>query len=265
MTAYGAVLSARFRTLLQYRGAALAGVATRLFWGLIRVMIFEAFYRSSPVQQPIHISEMVTYIWLGQAFLALLPAIGAVDVELRTMIRSGTVAYELLRPVDLYTLWYSRVLAGRLAPTVLQAPLVLLFAAVVFKVGPPPSFASGAAWALSTLAAILLSTAITTLVSLSLLWTLSGEGISRVIPPLSYALSGLLVPVPLCPGWVQAVLNFLPFVGLVDAPFRLYMGHLPPEAAFGVVLHQLAWSAVLVLFGRWLLGRAARRLVVQGG
>lgn len=265
MTAYTAVLSARFRTLLQYRGAALAGVGTRLFWGLIRVMIFDAFYRSSPAQQPIGIGEMVAYIWLGQAFLAVLPAIGAVDGELRAMIRSGTVAYELLRPVDLYTFWYSRVMAGRLAPTVLQAPLVLLFAAVVFRFGPPPSAASGLAWAAATVAALLLSTAITTLVSLSLLWTLSGEGVSRIIPPLSYALSGLLVPVPLCPGWVQAILNFLPFVGLVDLPFRLYLGHLPPEAVLAVVAHQLAWTAGLVLFGRWLLARAARRLVVQGG
>ncbi|MDT7580304.1 MAG: hypothetical protein QOK35_1568, partial [Pseudonocardiales bacterium] len=34
MKPYWAVLSARFRTLLQYRAAAMAGVGTRVFWGL---------------------------------------------------------------------------------------------------------------------------------------------------------------------------------------------------------------------------------------
>jgi len=47
MQPYLAILSARFRTLLQYRVAGLAGIGTQLFWGLIRVMIFDAFYRST--------------------------------------------------------------------------------------------------------------------------------------------------------------------------------------------------------------------------
>ncbi len=51
-TAYCAILSARFRMLLQYRAAAFAGFVTQLFWGLIRVMIFSAFYRSSNAPQP---------------------------------------------------------------------------------------------------------------------------------------------------------------------------------------------------------------------
>jgi ABC-type uncharacterized transport system permease subunit len=29
--------------------------------------------------------------------------------------------------------------------------------------------------------------------------------------------------------------------------------------------HQLLWTAILVLVGRWLLSRALRRVVVQGG
>ena len=44
---YLSIFSAKFRTLLQYRAAALAGCGTQLFWGVIRMMIFEGFYRSS--------------------------------------------------------------------------------------------------------------------------------------------------------------------------------------------------------------------------
>lgn len=59
---YVAVLSARFRMLLQYRTAAIAGFATQLFWGLIRVMIFEAFYRNAVGPLPMSFGEVVSYV-----------------------------------------------------------------------------------------------------------------------------------------------------------------------------------------------------------
>ena len=109
MRPYFAILSARFRTLLQYRVAALAGIGTQLFWGLIRVMIFDAFYRSTTAPQPMTYAEVVTYIWLGQAMLRFLP--WDVEGDARQMMRTGGVAYELLRPLDLYALWFCRSLA----------------------------------------------------------------------------------------------------------------------------------------------------------
>ena len=100
MKPYLAIFGARFRTQLQYRAAAWAGTGTRIFWGLIRVMIFQAFYQSSSASQPISLPDMITYLWLGQAFLTLIPFSSA-DSEVRSMVRTGTVAYELLRPKKL--------------------------------------------------------------------------------------------------------------------------------------------------------------------
>ena len=44
---YRAVVSARYRMLLQYRAAAFAGLVTQCFWGAIRLMIVAAFYAAS--------------------------------------------------------------------------------------------------------------------------------------------------------------------------------------------------------------------------
>ena len=114
MKPYWSIFSARFRLLLQYRSAAAAGVATQFFWGLIRVMIFQAFYENSTGDVPMSLEQVVAYVWLGQGFLLLLPFRG--DGEVHAMIRSGNVAYELLRPVGLYGLWYAREVASRIAP-----------------------------------------------------------------------------------------------------------------------------------------------------
>ena len=73
MRPYWAIFSARCRVLLQYRAAAFAGFATQLFWGLMRVMIFTAFYHSTSEVQPMSLRETIIYIWLGQAMFVLMP------------------------------------------------------------------------------------------------------------------------------------------------------------------------------------------------
>ena len=263
MRGYLALTAARFRVLLQYRAAAIAGIVTQLFWGLIRMMIFDAFYRSSHAAQPLSRADTITYIWLGQALLGFLP--WSAESDIRTMIRTGTVAYELVRPLDLYTLWYSRALANRVAPTLLRAVPLFVVAGLFLGLHAPPSLASGAGWALCTGGAVLLGSAFGTLITISLLWTVSGEGIARFVPSFVYVLSGMLVPLPLLPAWSQPILNALPFRDLVDAPFRVYLGHIPPSQVALVLAHQLAWTVAIVALGRFLMAHATRRLVVQGG
>ncbi|MEA5544553.1 ABC-2 family transporter protein, partial [Limnoraphis robusta CCNP1324] len=121
-----AIVAARFQMLLQYRAAALAGFATQLFWGAIKVMVFVAFFEFAPAPQPMSLPEILVYIWLGQALLALLP--WNVDPEIAGHVRTGAVAYELLRPLNLYGFWFARTLAFRAAPTLLRMVPMLLFA-----------------------------------------------------------------------------------------------------------------------------------------
>jgi len=260
---YRALLSAQMRSLLQYRAAAVAGIATQLFFGLIMVMIFEAFYRSTTTPMPMSLRETVAYVWLGQAMLGMFP--WNVDPEIRQQIRTGGVAYELLRPVDLYGLWYARAMARRTAPTLLRAVPMFIVAGLFLGLQAPPTWQCAAAWAAATLGALLLSCAITTLLAITLMWTISGEGITLLTISVVSFMSGLYVPLPFFPDWLADVADVLPFRGLADIPFRLYLGHIPPRDSLPLLAHQLIWAGALILLGRLLLSRGRRRLVVQGG
>ena len=263
MRPYLAILRTRFLLLLQYRAAALAGLCTQIFFGFVRVMILTAFVAARPGSSPMSVPQLVTYVWLGQAMLTLLP--WSLDNELRAMIRSGAVAYELLRPVDLYGVWFFRCVAQRLAPMLLRAVPMFVIAISFFGMGLPDSVGAGVAWAVATVASVLLAAALTTVMTITLMWTVAGEGAARLLPALAYFGCGLVIPIPMFPEWARRVLDFLPFRGIMDAPFRLYSGHIRPEDAVWVVGHQLAWTVGLVVLGRWMLGRGLRRLVVQGG
>ena len=270
MAPYAAVVSARYRNLLQYRAAAFAGLVTQLFWGAVRLMILGAFYAAAEGPQPMNMVEVVAYVWLGQALLGMLP--WNTDADFQEQVASGAVAYDLLGPLDLYGYWFARTLAFRTATTTLRAIPMVMFAMLLLPAFglaewalPAPSVTALAGFLAAMAAAALLSTAITVLAHTSMLWTLSGEGVDRILPSFVTILSGMIVPLPLFPDWMQPFLEWQPFRGLCDVPYRIYSGNIPMAEAANEIVFTLAWTAVIVWFGRYLLSRGVRRLVVQGG
>ena len=260
---YIAVLSARFRTLLQYRAAAFAGFGTQLFWGLIRIMIFEAFYRSTTTTQPMTFDQIVTYVWLSQAFLVILPF--SADPDVRTMVRSGNVVYELVRPANLYFFWYSRAIAQRTAPGIFRALPMFITAALFFNMQMPSNLPATSAWITSMIFAVLLGSALTNLLNISLLWTISGEGLGALLSASAWLLSGLTIPLLFFPDWAQSAINTLPFRYIMDIPFRFYLGQLPADQIWHHLPWQIGWLITLIALGQIILHRATRRLVAQGG
>lgn len=271
LSPYVAVVAMRYQMLLQYRAAAFAGFLTQFFWGAIKIMVLAAFYASSSATPPLSFTEVVAYIWLGQALLGLMP--WNVDPEIQEKFDSGSVAYELLRPLDLYSFWYARTVAFRTATTTLRA-LPMLFVAwwllplvglSEWRLVFPPSIASAVLFGLSIAATVMLVAAITMLMHISLYWTLSARGITAVMAGIVPVFSGLTVPLPLFPDWLQGFLYWQPFRGIADTPYRIYSGHIPALDAPLEIALQIAWACVIIYLGRALLRRAQRTLVVQGG
>lgn len=271
MKPYLSYLSARFRAMLQYRAAAFAGMVTQVFWGFIRIMILEAFYSSSQAAQPMSFSQVVAYVWLGQAFLGLFP--WNVDREIQSMIKTGGVSYELLRPLDLYWIWYFRAIAWRSAATLLRCIPLLIFAGILLPlIGAgdialrlPPDLSSAFFWLISMAFVLLLSAAITTFGHITMMWTISGEGIGVLIPISAMIFSGMIVPLPLFPDWLQTFFRMLPFHALADTPFRIYSGNIADTEAVWLLFQQAAWVVAIIFAGKILIARGMKRLVIQGG
>ena len=72
---YVAAFASRFLQMLQYRSAALAGFATQCWWGGIKVMVLAAFYAQGAhdAAAPITLADAITYTWIAQGLLALMP------------------------------------------------------------------------------------------------------------------------------------------------------------------------------------------------
>jgi len=267
---YAAIFRARFQLLLQYRAAALAGFGTQCWWGAIKIMVFTAYFRGAETT-PMSLRQAIDYVWLGQAFLTLLP--WSVDPEIARMIRSGDVAYERLRPVDSYAFWYARSAARRTATPLLRAvPMIITAGLLMPLVGlgewglsAPAGVRAASLFALSMVLVVALSSAVGTLMDVLTVATLSDKGVNSFAGPFIIILSGSLIPLPLFPEWLQPLLRVQPFAGLLDTPLRIYGGHLAGMAALGALARQAVWIALFVLLGRVLIARFMAKIQVQGG
>lgn len=269
---YVAAFASRFLQMLQYRTAAYAGFITQCWWGGIKVMVLMAFYNSaSAAHAPMSLAQAITYTWLAQGLLALLPWLG--DPEVAQAVRTGAVAYDRLRPVNAYALWFVRS-AGWIAARVLpRVALMAVFAAVVLPLAgfgewawqPPADAVAGLGVVVSALLALLLSTSLVMLLNIAAVAALNERGINALAGPIVIVFSGNLLPLPLLPDAWQTVLLWQPLAGVVDIPARIYFGQLAGAQMFVGLGLQCAWIAVLVVVGRTVMGRTMRRLEVQGG
>lgn len=265
------VFAARFLMTLQYRSAAFAGLVTQFWWGAIMTMWLAAFYAGGRGNPSVTLADVISYIWLGQAFLGLLP--WNVDPEIAAMMRSGHIAYERLRPVDTYLFWLARAAAWRAAATLLRAvPLIATAALLLPMIGlgdwalrPPPTILALVAFLLSGMAMLALSAAVTTLLNISVVWTISGQGIVALTTSLVLVLSGQIVPLALFPDWAQTALLVQPLAGLADIPRRIYCGNLTGAWVPIAIGLQIFWSLLFVWVGRAFMERTMRRIQVLGG
>jgi ABC-2 type transport system permease protein len=267
MRVYLSVLKLRLNIGMQYRTAALAGVATQFFWGFITIMVFEAFYEFATKTPPISLKELITYIWLQQAFLVFV-TIWFRDNELFDLITSGNIAYELCRPCELYGYWYAKLLAQRLSSAFLRCfPILIVsfFLPKPYNMTLPPSPTSFLLFLSALLLGLLLLVAISMFLYISVFVTVSPMGSLLLFGVLGEFFAGLIIPVPLMPAWLQKIANVLPFRWTADFPFRVYSGHIPPHDAIIGIIIQLIYLAGLVLLGRTALNGVLKKAVVQGG
>lgn len=267
MRPYAAVFRMRFIAGLQYRTAALAGLATQFAWGLMQLLAFAAFYRADASAFPMTFGQTASYIWLQQAFLSLFMT-WFFDADIFDAILSGSIAYELARPTDLYSRWFCQSAATRLSKALLRCVPVLVFALLVpgdMRLTLPGSVPRLLLFLLSAGLSLGVVVGFVMLVYIACFFTLNAYGMRVMAVGLSDFLAGAVIPLPFFPPVVRGVVELLPFASMQNAPLRVWVGHIAGAEAIRVIALQVFWLVALVWLGRKLMVRALKRVIVQGG
>lgn len=267
MNKYLSFFKIRLKTGLQYRAAAWAGVVTQFAWGGMTLLMFHAFYQNAANSFPMTFKELSSYIWLQQAFLALYMA-WYFDNDIFNSITSGNIAYELCRPADIYSMWFTKNMAVRLSRVILRCLPILVVAALLpepFNISLPAAAGSGLMFLVSMSLGFLLMVAFSMLIYISAFYTISPLGIRILATSVIEFFAGAVIPLPFFPQNLQAVMYLLPFASMQNTPFQIYNGYISGSDIFINIMLQIVWLTFLVVSGKLLMKRALKKVVVQGG
>ncbi len=267
MKQYTSFFKMRFLAGLQYRTAALAGMCTQAVWGLMEVFLYRAFYLSAPERLPMDMQALSSYIWMQQATLSIW-MIFQWERELFEAVHSGSVAYELVRPVDVYGMWAARSFAVRISRLLLRvAPILFLGWLLPAPYGLRLTISPG------VLVLFLVSAALTLWLGVSIcmvcycltFYMTDYKGIMTFVPALCELFSGDLIPLPFFPEPLQRFAELSPFGSMQNVPLRIFGGDIAGFRIFSAMALQLFWCLSITGLGYCLMRGGLRRTAIAGG
>ena len=258
------LIAAEFRRQSTYRLALAAGVCTNGIFGLIRAgVLLAAVEGAGGTAGGYDARTALLYVLWGQALLGAIPMWGWSEIADR--VRTGEIAVDLARPIDLQVYWWFRDL-GRAAMQFLGRGLpILVLGSIVLRVAPP---AEPLVY-LAGLVGLLLGLGINYLCRYALnlisFWTVETQGFQILYMVLVSLLTGFTVPVHLFPDWLKAIAEASPFPSMYQYPVDLISGRTIGAEVWSILGLQLLWLAILLVGTRVMTRLGTRRLVIQGG
>lgn len=267
MKKYLSFFKMRLMAGLQYRTAALAGLSTQFVWGAMEILIYRVFWLEHPERFPMGLGALTSYIWLQQAFLTLF-ALWNWEYDILDSVKTGTVAYELTRPMNLYGIWMARSLALRLSRGMLRAAPVIALGCLIpapwglrLRISP---WVFGM-FLLSSVLMLLVVCAYNLLVYALTFHLTDSNGVQVVSVATADLLGGAIVPLPFLPAGLRKIAELSPFGSMQNVPLRIFGGDIAGAEMARAMGLQVFWAVLLIAGGCALMRSGLRRTVIAGG
>jgi ABC-2 type transport system permease protein len=263
VSAFFALTRAGFGRYATYRRATFASAFTNTMFGFLNCYLLLAVLGARGRVAGYDASGLATYVWVGQGLLGVVQLFTWTDVADR--IRTGDIVSDLLRPVD-PLIAYLAVDLGRAGHALLvRLTIPLAVGALVFRLRWPTEPETWLLVVLSVPLGVVVSFAIRYGCNLLAFWWMDARGPSTIWM-LGVALgSGIVVPVPFYPGWLQPVIWLTPFPWMYQAPLDVLLERGGPVHQLALLAGQIGAAAAALALAYGVQRLALRTLEVQGG
>ncbi len=246
-----------------YKAATIAGLATNLFFGLLRAAVIIALFQARQEVEGYSLQDGITFTGVSQAVIAYLSFFGW--YELMNTVYTGQIGADLLKPIKLYTFWLARDLGRAVVTLITRGVPVLVCYALVFDITTPTLPGQWLGLILVIALAGLVSFNFRFLVNLASFWTPNASGIARMAYSLSWIFSGFLMPLRFYPEWFIQFCFLTPFPHMVNSVVEVYLGVHGGERLLPTIAGQAFWALLLFFINQVVLKAGIKRLVIQGG
>lgn len=202
-------------------------------------------------------------VWYLMVTETIMLSNARIERRIEDDVKSGTVAYILIRP--LHFVWYQCSIYFGETLGLMLFNILVGSAVVTALVGVPPLAAQNLiAIGVVVLLALLLQFLIKMSLALMAFWVEDTGPFFWIYSKVLFTLGGLFVPIEMYPQWLQRVAAALPFNYVLYRPARLFVTF-DLRAFVRVAAFQSVWAVVLMALVLWIYHQGVKRISVNGG
>jgi ABC-2 type transport system permease protein len=266
----GVILRTCMEERLAYRGDFILGTLLRFLPIVTQIFLWGAIFGIGTDQPKTEIrgftyGDMVAYYLLTMVARAFSSMPGLAS-GIAGSVRDGSLKKYLTQPIDMlgYLFWH-RVAHKLVYYAFATLPFVLVFwlCRGYFR-GWPDAF-TVSSFIVSLFLSFLIGFFLETLIGLIAFWFMEVNSLLFIYMMFNYFLSGHMLPLEMFPGWLQTIINVMPFKYLAYFPAAVMLEKFDHAQLVRELAIQFAWVAGLFTVSRVLYARGVNRYAAHGG
>jgi len=238
------------------------GILNTLLNFLVYWCIYKALYAGAAEVDGITFSMVATNFIIS---LGLTNAFSKNEMFLHDKIKQGTIANELLKPVNFRMRMMFEDMGDGFFKVVFNFLPAVIISLLFTQLQPPAGVLNLILCLISTVLGYLVLWNISFIIQTWSFWLFSVWGIVTVKNAVINILSGALLPLWFMPQPVLDFIKFTPFDSIFFTPVQLYLGQLNGADILFNFARQIIWIVILYFIGDIFWKRGLKKLVVQGG
>lgn len=262
MNTYIQFAAIKFRNNMAYRFEYLMGILNTVLNFVVYWCIYRALYGGANEVDGITFSMVTTNFIIS---LGLTNAFSKNEMFLQDKIKQGTIANELLKPVNFKFRMLFEDMGDGFFKVIFNFIPAVLIAMLFTQIQPPAGVLNFVLCIVSAVLGYIVLWYISFIVQTWSFWLFSVWGIVTVKNVIINICSGALLPLWFMPEPIMNIIRFTPFDSIFFTPVQLYLGNLQGYEILFNFARQLLWIAILYAAGEFFWRRGIKKLVVQGG
>ena len=249
----------------QFRLSFIVMIIGNLLYLIVMYFVWSAIYASSnnDIINGLAFTDTLIYLVLAPAQFNLMEMY--IVWEIGNNIQSGRIVLDLLKPIEYrkYIFW---LFSGGVVSHFLMTFLPTFIAVAIATHGAISMGINLLYYLLSVVMAISINFSIEFIVGTICLYTESIWGINIMKQVIVLLLSGATIPIAFFPEPLKAIINYLPFQSIYNAPLSLLLDGTPAaETVLSTLGTQLIWCIIMMVISKLFWKVSLRQVTVNGG
>lgn len=262
MSAYLAYFKISFKQNTIYRVEWLLGILNNCIQIFISIAIWRALYGASFEINGVGFTMIATNFILSQG---LSHVFTTSDLAIQKKLRDGSIANELLKPVDYRKILLANNLGNILFKLISNFLPSMIITSFIAGIMPPVSFTAAILYVVSLIFGFAILWSISMIVQMTAFWIMNVWSISTIKDVFVKVLSGATLPLWFMPKPILKIIEWTPFEAIYHIPLKIYLGELGIAEVGGELIKQIVWIVLLYSISCFMWARGKRKIVLQGG